>query len=275
MEIQWSLALFTAISGTGACLFSAAVLQALLGKGELPTRLECIVAFVLLAVGGCISATHIIYHLDRIVEALNHPTSGIFVEAMGVAIMCALIALYFLLMWRGVSKGVLRVVAIIGMVVGVIFAFECGNSYYMESRPAWTTYSLPGAYCTTGIAAGAALNLLMKVIAKREEREVSFAGLLVIIGGVLGIVVSAAFCLQAVPYYGTAEAGAAAWTVVLFVTEALGIACGAVAWKRPAACRLAMGAASLAACLVAAVAMRVVMWLLGTQVLNFFLMPME
>lgn len=275
MEIQWSLVLFTAISGTGSCLFAIAVLQHLLGKGELPTRAESIVSFVLLAVGGALSATHIIYHLDRIVEALNHPTSGIFIEAMGVAIMCLIIFVYFLLMWRGVSKTACTVVAVIGMVVGVVFAFECGNSYFMESRPAWTTHLLPGAYCATAIASGAALNILMKNLAKRDEATVSCAGLLAVVGGVLGVVLSAAFCIQAAGYYADAESGAVAWTVLQCVALLLGIACGVVAWKKTASCKRAVCILALAASFVGAVSMRVVMWLLGTQVLNFFLMPME
>ncbi|MGN0073507.1 MAG: 4Fe-4S binding protein [Coriobacteriales bacterium] len=52
MEIQWSLVLFTAISGIGACSFAAACLQALLKKGEMPTKLECVVG----ACGVCVDA---------------------------------------------------------------------------------------------------------------------------------------------------------------------------------------------------------------------------
>lgn len=80
MEIQWSLVLFTVVAGAGAWQFAAAMIEALAKKDELPCRAESIVAFVLLVVGGCLSVTHL-KHVDRILEALNHPASGIFVEA--------------------------------------------------------------------------------------------------------------------------------------------------------------------------------------------------
>ena len=91
MEIQWALVMFTVVSGAGAWLFASSMIAALAGRGELPTKLESIVAFVLVAVGGCLSVLHL-KHVDRILEALNHPTSGIFVEAAMIGVLCVLIA---------------------------------------------------------------------------------------------------------------------------------------------------------------------------------------
>ncbi len=55
MEIQWSLVLFTVVSGAGAWLFASSIIEALAKKDELPSKAESIAAFVLLAVGGCLS----------------------------------------------------------------------------------------------------------------------------------------------------------------------------------------------------------------------------
>ena len=51
MEIQWALVLFTVISGAGAWLFACSVLGHLLKKAPETSKMETVVAFVLLAVG--------------------------------------------------------------------------------------------------------------------------------------------------------------------------------------------------------------------------------
>ena len=56
MEAQWSLVLFTVISGAGAWLFATSMIGALAKKSALPTKIETIVAIVLLAVGGIASS---------------------------------------------------------------------------------------------------------------------------------------------------------------------------------------------------------------------------
>ena len=54
MEIQWSLVLFTVVSGAGAWMFASSIIESLAKKDVLPNKLETIVAIVLLAVGGCL-----------------------------------------------------------------------------------------------------------------------------------------------------------------------------------------------------------------------------
>lgn len=270
MEIQWSLVLFTAITGMGACLFSFSTLQALLGRGKMPDKTVCIVSFALLVVGGCISVTHIMYHLDRIVEALSHPTSGIFIEALGTGIMCALIAVYFIMLIKDVSPAGRKVVAVIAMVVGVVFAFECGNSYYMGSRPAWTTYALPAGYCLTALAGGAALNLLLKALGKSLAEEISFAGLLTAVGAGLGLVGALIFVATAGGYVAAGD-GALVWAVLMFVLLAVTLLLGVYSSKRTEIA-VSVGACASVTALVGVVAYRVIMWLVGTPVLDFFLM---
>lgn len=161
MEIQWSLVLFTVVAGAGAWQFAAAMIEALAKKDELPCRAESIVAFVLLVVGGCLSVTHL-KHVDRILEALNHPTSGIFVEAAMIGVTCALIAVYFILLVRKSSKGALVGVGLAAAIVGVVFTFACGASYMMDARSVWCTPALPIAYGLTAAGAGCAVNLLVR-----------------------------------------------------------------------------------------------------------------
>ena len=266
MEIQWALVLFTVISGAGAWLFAFSMLGYLLKKDATPSKMETIVAFVLVAVGGCMSVLHL-SHVDRILEALNHPTSGIFVEA-------AMIGVLFVLLVRGSSEKARTAVGVLGLLVGMVFTYACGSSYMMEARPAWQTVALPLAYFGTAASAGAGLNLLLKAVQKRDGAAVSFAGLLAVVGGALGLVLAAAFCISAGAYVAAADNGAMAGTVALFVALAAVVACGAVALKQPKSA-LALGAIALVAGVAAATLLRVVMWLIGTPFMDFFLMALD
>lgn len=257
----------------GACLFSFSVLQALLGHGKMPDKTTCITSFAMLVVGGCISVTHIIYHLDRIVEALGHPTSGIFIEALGTGIMCLLIAIYFIMLMRKASEAGLKVVGAIAAIVGVVFAFECGNSYFMGSRPAWTTLLLPLGYCLTALAGGSAINLLLKAVGKAERDEVAFAGKLCIIGSALGIVGAIAFAISAGGYVASA-AGAMVWVAIMLVLLVVTLLLGFYSYKKEANA-VSVGACATATAFVGVLSYRVVMWLVGTPVLDFFLMSLS
>lgn len=273
MEIQWALVLFTVISGAGAWLFASSMLGWLLKKDAAPGKLETATAFVLVAVGGCMSVLHL-SHVDRILEALNHPTSGIFVEAAMIGVLCVILAVYFAMVVRGSSEKARTAVGVLALLVGVVFTYACGSSYMMEGRPAWQTVTLPLAYFGTAASAGAGLNLLLKAVQKRDEAAVSFAGALAVAGGALGLVLAAAFCISAGAYVAAAEGGAVAWTVALFAALAVEIACGAVALKKPQGA-LAPGALALVAGVAAAIALRVAMWLIGTPFMDFFMMALD
>lgn len=273
MEIQWALVLFTVISGAGAWLFAFSMLGSLLKKSAAPTKLESIVTFVLLVVGGCASVLHL-KHVDRILEALNHPTSGIFIEAAMIGVLCALVAIYFIMLARNASEQGRTVVGVLIMIVGVVFTYACGSSYMMDARVSWDTIALPLAYFGTAAAAGAGLNMVMKAVEKANDQAVSFAGVLACIAGILGAVLSAAYCVFAAPWIASATNGAITWAIVLFVALALVIVAGAAALKAPSRAA-AMGAMALVAGTVAALALRVLMWLVGTPLMDFFLMPLE
>ena len=115
------------------------------------------------------------------------------------------------------------------------------------------------------------MNLLVKAALKREGAATGFAGLLTVIGAAAGAVVSAVFVLGAGEI---AAAVAGPWVVLLFVGAVLAIVCGAVAWKMPKSA-LVCGIAATVCAAAAAIALRVVMWLVGTPMLDFFLMPLD
>lgn len=288
MEAQWSLILFTVISGAGAWLFAASTCQALAKKGALPGKVTSIVAVVLLALGGLASMTHL-KHVDRIFEALNHPTSGIFVEAALIGVLIVLIAVYFAMVVRRSSKTALKVVAIVVSVVGIVFTFACGMSYMMEARQAWMTYALPLSYCLTAGAAGVALNQLLQALGidapkgagdEASDKEagaegaVAFSGMLTLVVSVLALIAAAVFAIHAAGWLDKAAAGAALWLAVTFVSGVVAVAAGVWAWRKPAAGKAA-GVVAVIAGVLFAVAVRVFMWLVGTPLMDLFLMPME
>ena len=273
MEIQWALVLFTVISGAGAWLFACSMLSYLLKKDAAPGKAETIVTFMLVAIGGCMSVLHL-SHIDRILEALNHPTSGIFIEAAMIGMLCVILAVYFVLIVRDSSEKVRTAVGVLALLVGVVFTYACGSSYMMEARPAWQTVTLPLAYFGTAASAGAGLNLLLKALQKRDEATLSFAGLLAMAGGALGLVLAAAFCISAGTYIAAADNSVMSATVALFAALAEAIICGAVALKRPRNA-LTLGVIALVTGVAAATLLRVVMWLIGTPFMDFFLVALD
>ena len=212
-------------------------------------------------------------HVDRILEALNRPTSGIFVEAAMIGVTCAILAVYFIMLVRGSSQKARRVVGIFGMVVAVVFTYACGSSYMMAARPAWMSIALPLAYCATAAAAGTGLHLLCKGLQKASDESAGFAGTLAGIGAAFGAVASAAFCVHAGSYLAAAENGAVTSVVILFVCLVAEILCGVGALKKPANAT-AFGAAAVVLGVAAAIALRVAMWQIGTPSMDFFLVPL-
>lgn len=273
MSIQWALVMFTVVAGAGAWLFASSMLASLFKKGQAPGKAEAVASFVLLVVGGCLSVLHL-KHVDRILEALNHPTSGIFIEAAMIGVSCLLVAIYFVMLMRNASEKARVVVGVCAMVVGAVFTYACGSSYMMEARPAWMTVALPLAYFATAAAAGTGLNMLFKGALKAEAGEIGFAGIVSVAAAVLGAVFSAAFCVHAAPWIAAAGSAPIAAAATTFVALAVQVVAGVLAGKKPEQA-LVLGAIATVAGVVAAVALRVAMWLVGAPTLDFFLMPLE
>ena len=273
MEAQWSLVLFTVISGAGAWLFATSMMGALAKKSPLPTKVETIAAIVLLAVGGVASVTHL-KHIDRIFEALNHPTSGIFVEAALIGVLIVLALIYLVMLVRKSGESGTKIVGVVTMIIAVIFPFMCGYSYMMEARQAWMTIALPLSYWATAAVAGAGLNLLLKAIAQDEAASVGFAGILTVICSAAAAVCSIAFFVYAGVWLGNAKSGCVAWIVATFACIVIAFGAGALAVKK-AESATAAGVAATAAGAVCAIALRVAMWLVGTPLLDFFLQPLD
>ncbi|MEI3232074.1 MAG: DmsC/YnfH family molybdoenzyme membrane anchor subunit [Gordonibacter pamelaeae] len=187
MDIQWSLVLFTALTGLGGWLFFFVGLNILVGKTDKGAFAGTMASLALTVVGGCASVTHL-SHPDRMLGALQHPTSGIFTEAALVGLLCIVLVAFFVMLKRSLTGTPLKAVAVIGMALGALMSFMAGQSYLMPAIAAWNTELLPLGYLGTAAASGAAAWLLLTVVQKADEAAVSFAGLMTFAGGCAALV---------------------------------------------------------------------------------------
>lgn len=266
MSIQWSLVLFTAISGCGAWLFVCTALGELRGEIAKMQLLTSIAAVVLMAVGGLLSATHL-SHVDRIFAVLTHPAPGIFLEALLLGIMALVVIIFAVMVKRENTALARKVLAAIGLVLGVVFVVSCGASYMMEARPAWSTPLLPLAYAGTSAAAGTGLYLAMAAWCKEADAAQRSAGLYAAVGGALALVTVLGYGVLS----GIASGSEALlfWVGAVLVGGVAPLAAGVVAWKKPSG-TFALGAVAFVGGFVGSVTVRALMWLVGAAMLNYF-----
>ena len=266
MDIQWSLVIFTALTGLGGWLFFFVGLNTLMDKTDKGAFAGTVAALALAVVGGCASVTHL-SHPDRMLGALQHPTSGIFTEAVLVGLLCIVLVAFLVMLKRSITGTPLKAVAVIGMALGVLMSFMAGQSYLMDAIAAWNTELLPLAYLGTAAASGAAAYLVLIAAQKADVAGLSFAGLMTLVGGGAALVTVLA--------YGAAAGAFAGETALVFVGGAVlcgGVVpavCGTLAWKKPGNA-LTWGVVALVAALVGAVAFRCAMWMLGSGLYNLF-----
>lgn len=265
ISIQWSLVLFTALTGIAGWTFVCVAADEFLGRAKTAAFPAGIAAFVLAAVGGLASVTHL-SHPDRIMGALGHPTSGIFTEAVLVGLLCVFVAVYLVMIKRGASDGARKVVAVIGAVFGALISLMAGESYMMSSRPAWDTLLLPLGYMFTAMPGGVACYLVV-VAAKAKDAQVGEYAKALLVVGVLAAIGAVAFAAAAGQADGAALGCAVAAAVLAGVVPAV---CGALLPKKPQQL-MALAAGSLACAAVGIVCYRCLMWMVSEPVANLFL----
>ena len=86
MDIQWPLAVFTLLTGLAGWTFFFVGLNEFTKKSKQDGFVVGIASIVLLAIGSLASVLHL-SHPDRIMNALSHPTSGIFTEFVLVMLL--------------------------------------------------------------------------------------------------------------------------------------------------------------------------------------------
>ena len=258
MSIQWSLVLFTWLTGAGGCLFAFIGLNEVARLSKKNTFVASIVALVLTVVGGLASVTHLA-HADRMLNALTCPTSGIFIEAVLVAIACVCIIVYLISIKRE-AEPVSKIFGILGAIAGLLLSFMSGHSYIMAAQSAWDTMLLPIGYLLTALAMGA--GLWWALLAPDKDNGAKAASLFAIVCGVLGLIGLLAFSLAADTF-----AISGGLVAVALLCEVVAVVLAVVAQVK-----VMQGLEWVYVVLVAIAALlfRVLMWTVGGTGLSFF-----
>lgn len=253
MAIQWSLVLFTVLTGAAGWMFACTAWDKFAGKNGEAAFSTSIVALIVMIVGGCASVTHLA-HPENIMEALNRPASGIFIEAALVGLSAVCIFIFAILVKRGAQEGVQKAFALLGAIFGILLSFMAGHSYMMEAIPAWNNWLLPLGYLGTAIPSGAALYLCF--VAKDATADsVKNGANLLLIGGIVGAVLALAWG-AASGSFATAGAPIALATVCDIVAAI----CGYLVKKHPDK-TMTYAVVALIFALVGSIAFRVAMWM--------------
>ena len=265
MEIQWSLAIFTALTGGAGWMAVCIAIDEFQKKALKASFMAAVVALVLAIVGGIASVTHL-SHPENIMGVFGHPTSGIFTEALLVGLFAVAIVVYILLKKREASEGAAKALAVIAAVIGIILSCAAGASYMMESVPAWNTALLPLGYLGTAIPLGVASYML---VAKMQdpEADLTFYAKCLMIGGIVAAILVLAFALPA-GASGSALGAMAGAVVLAGIAPAI---LGFMRSKDAAKCTMGLIVAALVCALIGALCFRAGMWLIAVPVANLFL----
>lgn len=269
MEIQWSLVAFTTITAAAGWLAVCIAADEFLGKAKKAGFACAVVAFALSAVGGLASVTHL-SHVENIMGAFGHPTSGIFTEALLVALLCAFTFVYALLKKRQASAAACKAAGVIVGIVGFVLSFSVGVSYMMASRPSWNTPLLPIGYLGTAIPLGVAVFMLVASKADKGcDLGVYAKGL--VAGGVIAIVTAALFVFTSGSVDGASAgllAGAVMLDGVVAIAASAKLAKDAAGAAGGSAFNLIVAVVVCTA--VGAACFRISMWILATPVADLF-----
>lgn len=264
METQWSLVLFTALTGAAGWTLGCVALDEFLGRTRRDTNfVAAIAAIILAAVGGIASVTHL-SHPENMLAALNHPTSGIFTEALLVGLTALFALVYLVMLKREMGAGARRLFAVLAAVAGIVLAFAAGASYMMPAQLLWNTPLLPLAYGGTAMPLGVAIYLVI-ALAKHEDNIRDFL-MLLLVGGAVAAITGL--------FYGMATGVAATepllvWGLVVVVGGVAPALCGLFARKLPDNA-LVLAVVAAAASFIGCVALRCTMWTVSQVVNNFF-----
>ncbi|MGN0039328.1 MAG: hypothetical protein ACI36Y_09415 [Coriobacteriales bacterium] len=260
MEIQWPLVAFTWLTGMGGWLLAFIAANQFTGKSKKDILKPVIVGTALVILGGFASILHL-SHVERIMNALSNPTSGIFVEAVlvGIIAICGIVAV--ILYKREQPKGV-KVFVVLAGLFGIVISFAAGESYIvMTSHAAWDTILLPVAYLGTATAMGGSLWWLL--CCPDEENGYGFAALLTAVTAAVGLVTVLAYCAVGGVFGGAGLVLA----LVTLAFDAVALIAAAVAVRKPNASLVYV---ALVTALIAGFCLRTLMWVAGVGAFDFF-----
>lgn len=289
MSVQWPLLIFGLLAGLGmGCLgvISVAELRGKLDKLRLP---GLTIALCALAVGGAASALHM-GNPGRVLYVLGNISSGIAQELLATAVAGVVIVAYLVTAVKQASPGVRKALAVLGLIMAVALPFITGHAYVQAARPAWNTWFLPLMYLGAAGAMGLATMYLVGAWKKIDPAELArlsraaFVSLVVFAVTVALYLVGVALApypdfSRSVARVLTGDLALLFWGGVVVLGLAVPLALTALgAFAKPTApsandralaARPAALATGLICLLVGSVAVRMIMYLLGTSVQSF------
>lgn len=271
MEIQWPLVLFSLAAGTGGSLFAFIGLSEFLGANDKVRDTGAICSLALIVIGGCFSVLHLASPLHAISAITNLLSfSGISIELMLLGVCFIVFAAYLIVRKRTASETVAKVLAVAGIVFGLMLGFFCGHGYVIEAQAAWNTDTLPLAYLGTSLACGA---FLFNVLSYTNGDGSELKGKSALIT-LAAVIISALTMIGYVAHLGLEATSAHPWAlwigvVVFGIIAALVIAILGVvkAVKLPP---LYLASAGLLCSVIGGIAIRALMWLCATGFINLF-----
>lgn len=268
--VQWPLVLFSLLVGAGGFLYASAGVSDVMNKGTDKARFTGTIAgLILMVVGGCCSLAHLALPGNVMAAAANIGSfSGISIELMLLGITCIFAVIYAIALKRSVSHQARIVLAVIGVVAAVLLAFFCGHGYAMVSRPLWNTNLLPFAYLGTAFALGSFLFASIQLLEKDQAQAVADMKIYYLLSGIVSLVSVAAYAIFVAAGDGLAG-GALACAVIAVIAAACTIVLAFMACK-PSGSQMAFAVIGAACGLVAALCLRVLMWLVSSGYLELF-----
>lgn len=153
METQWPLVFFTVFTGTGVGAFSCVAITEWLGTAGSICMPGAVTALVAMAVGGIASIFHL-SHPFRAYHIIRHLGTGVGKEMLLVGLTGFLILVYLIILGMDFSDSLRKLVAVMGLMSGVVLAFELGAIYVLPARPAWNTWFWPFIYAASAAVTG-------------------------------------------------------------------------------------------------------------------------
>ncbi len=264
MAVQWSLVIFTTLTGLAGWMLAGIAIAELKGIYKKAAFIATVIAVVIMAVGGIASVTHL-SHPERMLEALNHPTSGIFVEAVLVGISAVFAIIYAILVKREASAGARKAMIILAALFGILLSFEAGSSYRMAAQETWNTFLLPLGYLGTAIPAGLATYALVAYTKREEGEGMDIFPKLILCGGIIAAITAALYSAT-LPMEDALVLG---WILAVVVGGCGSAIFGFLADKKPESA-IAMVTVALVCSFVGCLAYRIMMWTVSYTYYNFF-----
>jgi anaerobic dimethyl sulfoxide reductase subunit C (anchor subunit) len=264
METQWPLVLFSLLAGGGGATLAFAGLGEFVGSAKKVRFLAGIVAVVLMVVGGVAAVFHL-GHPSNVMSAVGNifSFSGVSTELLLLALSVVAGVVYIVVVNR--DLGASKAVGVIGIVLAIAFAVSTGRSYMLEAQLAWNSVTLLLSYATSALALGGFIYLTLAAIAKDEAASVKKLSIITLVMVVLQLISFIAYGA----FVGFDKVDALAfWVCAVVVGSVLPVIAGwLLSFKENTSTMAYLG---LIFVFVGGIAIRVLMWAVGSGFLNFF-----